>query len=410
MDKWDIHENSKQLEQGLNLLAESTLSEHNKQLIQSFINSCVLEGITSGRLKKYVVMLRDWAYWLGCDLDKCSQTDIENAAIKLLSNQIRPGAITKNCFSDWTKRDYFITIKKFCKWLEKPELVKKLKGVKKPKGKHTENDLLTEEEISLLRESIEHPRDLCFFDMIEESGCRIGEIGTLKIKDLSFDQYGTKLLVDGKTGVRPLRLCKSTPSITKWLSIHPNRNDMDSYLFVSLGGKHKPLTYGALIKILAKSFNATKITKKRNPHFAFRHRRATILASAGFTEYQLCQWMGWVIGSPEAAVYVKQSGKHIEEAALKLAGLKKEAEVEVKPTVRSCPRCELLNEATAKFCSRCGAALDLKTAITASDYNEKKSLVASRILENGIDLKTNAGKEQAIKLIEELKAQIILSS
>lgn len=410
MEKWDIHENSKQLEAGLRLVAESTLSERNKELIRDFINSCILENITPGRLKKYAVMLRDWAFWLSNDLDKCSQKDIEAVAIKLLSNQIKPQSEAKSNFSDWTKRDYFVSIRKFYKNLGMPDVVSKIKSIKKPQGKHTENDLLTEEELTKIRSEINHPRDLCFFDMLEESGCRIGEIATIKIKDLGFDQYGTKLLVDGKTGVRPLRLCKSTSSITKWLSLHPLRENPESYLFVTLGGAHKPLTYSALKQIIQKNFRKARVTKKSNPHFAFRHRRATILASAGWTEYQLCQWMGWIIGSPIASVYVKQSGKHIEEAALRFAGLRKAEEENIKPTVTRCPRCELLNEAEAKFCSRCGAALDLRTAITANEYNEKKSLVASQILETGIDLKTNEGKEQALKLIEELKAKILLHS
>lgn len=409
MEKWDIHQNIKQFESQLRLLKESNISERNKELIRRFIGYCQLESLSPGRLKKYCGMLRDLSEWIGKDLDTCSRADLEEVILKLLSNEIKPRWNNKPVFSEWTKREYVIVLRKFYTHLDKPEVIAKLKTLKKPTTTYTENDLLTEEEVTKIRDCFKHPRDLCLFDMLEESGCRISEIATVKINSLNFDQYGTRLLVSGKTGTRPIRLCKSSASIAKWISIHPLRKDTSAYLFVGIKGEHQPLTYTAIRRILDKAFIAAGVTKKRNPHFAFRHKKATELSNAGWSEYNICQWQGWTIGSPIAATYVKRSGRHVEEAALKLAGLKKEKEIETKPTVTICPRCELLNEATAKFCSRCGAALDLKTAITASEYNEKKSLVASRILENGIDLKTNEGKEQAIKLIEELKAKILLT-
>lgn len=52
--------------------------------------------------------------------------------------------------------------------------------------------------------------DRAFIDIHYEAGTRPGEILSLKIKHVKFDQYGAVIHVDGKTGPRPIRLVKST--------------------------------------------------------------------------------------------------------------------------------------------------------------------------------------------------------
>ena len=45
-------------------------------------------------------------------------------------------------------------------------------------------------------------RDRAFISVLYESGCRISEIGILRIKDISFDRYGARISISGKTGAR----------------------------------------------------------------------------------------------------------------------------------------------------------------------------------------------------------------
>ena len=50
-------------------------------------------------------------------------------------------------------------------------------------------------------------------------------VSTVKIKDVSFDNYGSVILVTGKTGDRRIRLFEATYFLSKWISSHPYRDD-----------------------------------------------------------------------------------------------------------------------------------------------------------------------------------------
>ena len=52
----------------------------------------------------------------------------------------------------------------------------------------------------------------------------------------------------------------------------------------------------------------------------------------------------------------------MDDAILGVYGLKKVDEEKPKLTLRICPRCDLSNAYDAKFCSRCGLALDMRAA------------------------------------------------
>ena len=85
-----------------------------------------------------------------------------------------------------------------------------------------------------------NPRDRCFVIMLYETGCRIGElIGDnnypgVRISDVKFDQYGAIVDVDGKTGLRSLRLISSAPAISNWLRQHPDHDNPQAYLFCGI--------------------------------------------------------------------------------------------------------------------------------------------------------------------------------
>ena len=91
----------------------------------------------------------------------------------------------KGTYSEWTKRDFNVTLKKFYKWLkgngEFPPEVKWL-STKPNKSKLKlpgQDGLLTEDDIKTLIAASDHPRNKSLISLLYESGCRIGEIGLL---------------------------------------------------------------------------------------------------------------------------------------------------------------------------------------------------------------------------------------
>jgi integrase/recombinase XerD len=90
------------------------------------------------------------------------------------------------------------------------------------------------------------------------------------------------------------------------------------------------------------------------------------------TEAQMKEIFGWTQSSDMAAIYVHLSGRDVDDALLKLAGFKKEADMEksaLQP--KSCPRCNVINPPTAKFCFSCSSALDMYAAMEID--NKRKS-------------------------------------
>jgi ribosomal protein L40E len=71
---------------------------------------------------------------------------------------------------------------------------------------------------------------------------------------------------------------------------------------------------------------------------------------------------------------VHLSSRNIDNALLKLNGIKTEDEVnneEHTLRIKTCLRCQESNSPTSGFCSRCGCPLDVKTAMQLHDEESK---------------------------------------
>jgi integrase len=355
---FDPHNYKGRLKAALRKLKESDISEENKKTIIEFHNYCFAEGLTIPRVAKYVCTLRIISSLLRIDFKDATKADILNLVRK----------IEQGNYSEWTKQFYKVALKKFYKWLRQtedyPPEVKWIKTTVKNKKHKLPEELLTEEDVKRLVEAADHPRDRALVFVLYESGCRIGEILALKIKHVSFDKFGAQIIVDGKTGSRRIRLISSTPVLANWLENHPLRDNPNSLLWVGIGtrNKNEPLSYSNVRILLKRLGEKAGIKKAVNPHM-FRHSRATFLANH-LTEAQMKQYFGWVQGSDMASVYVHLSGRDVDNALLKVYGLRSQEERQestLKP--KDCPRCKRANSAVSKFCNSCGMVLDIKTAI-----------------------------------------------
>ena len=90
-------------------------------------------------------------------------------------------------------------------------------------------------------------RDKALILVLYEPGCRIGEILSLRIRNVQSDEYGAVLIVSGKTGDRRVSIISSSPKLSLWIENHPLKEDLDAPLWVSFStrNKHKNLSYAA---------------------------------------------------------------------------------------------------------------------------------------------------------------------
>ena len=195
-------------------------------------------------------------------------------------------------------------------------------------------------------------------------------MGSLQLKNVIYDQYGAFLRVDGKTGTRRVRIIFSVPYLAAWMDMHPEKENPEAYLWPLIrgGGAGQPMKYSAYDKLIKSTATKAGIKKRVYLHL-FRHSRSTDLAQH-FTESQLESHLGWVHGSDMPRTYVHLSGKDIDDAMLRIYGLKKNEYTEPVLAPQKCPRCEMVNGPTSTFCSRCGAAFDLETCKQLEKYEE----------------------------------------
>jgi integrase len=376
--RYDIYH----FENRLNSIAQaiensSSISDQNKAAIRNFHSSCIADGLTVARITKLLQHVRTLAVILGKDFADATRDDIERVVREVETNR------------DWstaTKHDYKIVLKKFYKWQhgtgEYPDNVKWIKSRLK-NGHKLPEELLTEDDVKKLVECAQHPRDKAFILVLYESGCRIGELLTLRIRNVLLDENGAVLLVNGKTGQRRVRIIASVPLLSIWLDNHPFRDDLDSPLWVVVGTKnhHEALSPSSAAKQIEKIAVRAGIRKRVNPH-AFRHARATFLANS-LTEAQMKEYFGWVQSSEMASVYVHLSGRDVDNAILKLNGLavaeRKENE---SLKVKNCERCKERNSPMSKFCSRCGSPLDIQTAVELDEKRKSGDEVISMLVKD----------------------------
>lgn len=393
MDEFDIHNTERDYERTIVRVKNSQISEKNKKLILKFNEECLSNSISIKRVLFYLNRLYKVAEFLRRDFDRATKEDIKDLVRRI---ELKQG------YSEWTKSSYRVSIKKFYQWLsgfewnskEYPEKVRWIKtGVKKDRGKII--NILTEEEVKKLIDGANGVRDKALISVLYESGCRIGELLNVKMKDVEFDDYGVVMQVRGKTGPRRIRLVSSVSRLSVWIEHHPKKNDPETPLWVNTGttNHNKAMKYTNVRKLLRDVAKKVGLKKRVNPH-AFRHTRATHLASK-LTEAQMDEYLGWVQGSEMPSIYVHLSGRNIDDAILKMNGLipKDKHEVEEFKT-KKCPRCFYENPPESKFCLRCRLPLDAKTAIEFG--KRKKEFMATVITPEVIE-----------KMIEEKVRQIL---
>ena len=350
----DVHNYEKRLESVVRRIkASKEISRANRRLLLAFKDELLLE-LSVGRVARHLENMFNVARWLGKDLSRATKEDVKAVIAKLNSMP----------YSEWTRHFYKVSIRKFFKWLRKsedyPPEVSWIKLTVKNNNHKLPEDILTPEEVKRLIACAVNLRDKALIAVLYESGCRIGELLSLRIKDVEFDEYGAKLMLRGKTGMRRIRIVSSAPLLADWINRHPMNSDPEALLWVSERSL-KPVSYQMVRKMLKTSARKAGIRKRVYPHL-LRHSRATHLANH-LTEAQMKEFFGWTQSSRMASIYVHLSGRDLDNALLSIYGIKvrgKESDV-LKPNI--CPRCRENNPPTNKYCSKCGMILDEAEAI-----------------------------------------------
>lgn len=204
------------------------ISEANRKTIKEFVKDLRVKDYSKPRIYKYLSRLKIIAEEIDFDFREADKEDIKSLVAR----------IHEQDYSDTTKNDYKIIIKRFYRWIgdgEYPESVDWINTTNKKNNETLPKQVLDEEDISELIKACNNPRDKALVSILWETGARIGELIDLKIEDLEDYEHGKKIVIEGKTGARRAPLISSVPYIQAWINSHPDGENPEAPLWVNVG-------------------------------------------------------------------------------------------------------------------------------------------------------------------------------
>jgi integrase len=389
----EVYNYSRTLKREISTLNSNTLCKENREAILQYHKQLIADRLGIARQIKYLQTLRYISGILNKPFSQLTKKDMINFVAE----------IEQRDYSDWTKRDYKMVMKRFYKWYRSwedgyPPEVKWIKLRTNIQNKLQKKDLLTVEDIEKLAESANNLRDKAFIWVYFESMRRLGEIMTLNVGDVEFDELGARLRVIGKVGRGTGRIVYSSQLLANWLSVHPLKDDPDAPLWVTLDSNKnvRRISYPAIRKMIEECKERAGIKKKVWPYL-IRHSRITP-ASKILPHALLCSTAGWRQGSKMPQVYIHLGGEDVDEAHRILNKIDSEVKEKKQNEAIICKRCFNKNIPGSKFCGRCGFPIDVKAALELEDKRKKADELMSQIV------KRPEVMEAIIKVVDELSS------
>ena len=310
---------------------------------------------------------------------------------------------------------YRVHLIRFFKWLyypdieaderPKPPVVENIQQLKrKEKSIYKPTDMWTSENDLLFLRYCPSKRTKCYHMMARDTSCRPHELLKLRIKDVNFkitpDKYQyAEVLVNGKTGSRPLVLIDSIPYLKDYLDQeHPQPENPNAIL---LSGNKKSFGRAIGIKTLESIYRRYEkeffprllespnvlpedkpkikelLKKPWNPYI-LRHSSLTEKSKI-LKEHILRQYAGWSIGSSMPQKYLHYYGNESSESILQAYGIMpKDQQVEqLRP--KQCPNCSEPNKPDSKFCAKCRMVLTYDAYSETIEEKERKESEVKRL-------------------------------
>lgn len=331
-------------------------------ILDEYLQKLEDDGLSKRTIDNTVFVLKPFLSWL-------DGQEVTDKTVLAYLRSLKP----KN-YSDSTLYQYRAVLKKFLS-TKNPEQARNIKLKVKRKEPPI---ILTQVEIERLIEACRNPRDKALIAFMYESGCRKGELVSIRLENVTFTEFGATVTIPkGKTGPRTIPIVYAASYLRQWVESHPTKGKSDP-LFCSLQEPFSQFSFSGLSHLMRVLKERTGIKKDIYPHI-FRHSRASHLANQ-FTEQQLKQFLGWTAGSNMAAVYVPLSQRDIQSAVLKAYGIESHTEDKDTFKVGRCPRCKEVNPEKSLFCGKCGLPLKDESIRQLENENDNFEIEFSRLL------------------------------
>lgn len=273
--------------------------------INYFLATKKLEGLSAATLKNYTYTLRKLEKFFNKPVSTISTGDIKMFMYSEGETKSPAGLNT-----------FMTPIRLFFKFLQNEEFIVKdpcasIKPVKEPKR---EKKPLNEEQVEMLRDCVLSKRDRAILEFFLSTGCRVAEVGNVKISDIDFSNKTLMVIGKGNKERRVYFTERCKRALINYLN---GRKDNEPYLFVSERAPHKKLNNRGYQVIVDKMQRMANIDMNVTPH-TFRHTFATNALKSGMKPEVIQQILGHNDVGLTLRVYAKLAQTEVEYSYRKL--------------------------------------------------------------------------------------------
>ena len=252
----------------------------NEKLLKAFLSAKKLEGCSPRTIKSYGATVRKMLKVVDKNIENITTEDIRDYLFnyKTLSNP-----------SKTTIDNIRLVLSSFFSWLENEDYILKnpVKRIHKIRKGKIVKEVISDENIELLRDSCDNIRDLAMFELLLSTGIRVGELVNLNIEDINFSER--EAIVFGKGGSQRVVYFDARTKIhlKKYLD---SRQDDNKALFVHFRKPHNRLGIRG-VETRVRSLGLKCKIDKIHPH-KFRRTLATRAIDKGMPIEQVQKLLG----------------------------------------------------------------------------------------------------------------------
>lgn len=255
-------------------------TEPGQDLLALFLTAKEVEGCSPKTIAYYEATLRH----MNIALSK-PYTQVESDDLRRYLNDYELNRGSSKVTIDNIRR----IMSSFFSWLEDEDYIVKspVRRIRRVKTAQATKEVLSDEELEVLRDSCESKRDLAIVDLLASTGMRIGELVRLNRKDVNLHER--ECLVMGKGNKqRPVYFdARAKLHLTEYLA---SRVDTNPALFVALDSSARRVTAGS-IELRLRDLGRRTGVNRVHPH-KFRRTLATHAIDKGMPIEQVQKLLG----------------------------------------------------------------------------------------------------------------------
>ena len=264
------------------LADEEQRNKENAELLGAFISSKKVEGCSEKTIHYYKSSIEKLIATVKKNVCDIATNDIRC----YLAEQQEQRGLSKVTI-DNLRRIY----SSFFSWLEDEDYITKspVRRIHKVRTDALVKEVLTDENIEVLRDSCQELRDIAMIDLLLSTGMRVGELVKINREDIDFQERQCVVFGKGNKEREVYFNARTKIHLKKYLE---QRTDSNPALFVSLHEPHTRLTISGVevrLRQLGKRVNLNKV----HPH-KFRRTLATMAIDKGMPIEQVQKMLGHV--------------------------------------------------------------------------------------------------------------------